>query len=65
MKVTNFVRDNEGFHQFNVAATEHEVGLLINIALQALLVVGQLSEEDMSGNEINLADIPIENMFSA
>ena len=65
MKITNCVRDPEGFHQFSVEATEHEVGLLINIALQALLVVGQVTDEDMNGNYINLDDIPIENMFSA
>lgn len=65
MKVTNCVRQEDGTHLFGVEASEEEVRILINIALEALVSVGEILEEEFEqpSFEVDLANFPIERMF--
>lgn len=67
MKVTEHKKHNDGSHSFNVLATEQEVGILINIALQAFLAMGTVTEEDLANEnyELFLDNLPEEGFFRA
>jgi hypothetical protein len=67
MQITNLKRHTDGSHTFDAAATEEEVNILVNIALDALISMGKLSYEELQKEtfEINLADVRIEDCFKA
>ena len=64
MKVLSCVKDNEENYSFSVIADEKEVGILINIALGALIAVGTINDLD-EDYDIDLSNIPIEDFFQA
>lgn len=65
MKVTKVIRDEEGNMAFSVFANESETGVLINIALEALIAVGTIPDNVDEGYEVDLANLSIEDMFKA
>ena len=67
MQIKNLKRHTDGSHTFDAAATEEEVNILVNIALDALISMGKLSYEELQEEsfEIDLADVRIEDCFKA
>lgn len=67
MQIKNLKRHTDGSHTFDAAATEEEVNILVNIALDALISMGKLSYEELQKEsfEIDLADVRIEDCFKA
>lgn len=66
MKVLNCHKVGDGYH-FSVAATEEEIGSLVNIAISALAAMGYIDMEEAEYDEIeyDLSSIPVEEMFKA
>lgn len=65
MKVIKCNKKNDSY-SFTVQATEEEVGVMINIALGALVFAGYIDEdvlEEEESFEYDLNDIPIEDFY--
>jgi hypothetical protein len=67
MKIENLKRHADGSHTFDAKATEEEVNILVNIALDALISMGKLSYEEVQGKtiDIDLNEVDIEHCFKA
>lgn len=66
MKVINCHKEAGGYF-FSVAATEEEIGTLVNIALTTLVAMGYIDMEEVEYDdmEYDLSSIPVEEMFKA
>ena len=65
MKVIKCERTNNDEYSFKVLANEEEVGVMINIALGALIYAGHIEEDLEEDTYIDLASIPIEELYKA
>lgn len=65
MKISNIERQKNGGHTFSVEATPVETAVLINIALDTLLNVGKIANEDYNKEEfeVDLTKLPPEAFF--
>jgi hypothetical protein len=54
------VSKGDGSYNFELGATEEEVGYLINIALECLVSIGAISLRESESEEIDLSQIPME-----
>lgn len=64
MNVIQHNKEGE-LHYFSVQATEQEVGVLINIALAALVSIGQMEDVADTPQHIDLETINIDQFYLA
>ena len=68
MKVTNYKKSEEGISSFSVAATEQEIGVLVNIGLDAMVSIGLLSMQDLEQDgfaDVDLSKIDNSQFYRA
>jgi hypothetical protein len=63
MKITKVEQGYDSWN-FQVFATNEEVGNLINIAILSLMAIG-LADEDAEDMEIDLANVPMERFYKS